>query len=176
MRHQPPLQVLLNRHQPPAGRLRLARLHLDEPIVKPDLFPIQPLNLRVPQTRKRANREKRNQWVLGFLVVRSAWAIAPGSPPAFVGLRRGSLRSSLRSERRLEAAGVEPASLASSPAATTCLVRREFQPPDNVLTRIRLPSQHENVSARRALSPRFAQPAVASLRRSRRPAGNVAAL
>jgi len=64
--------------------------------------------------------------------------------PAYVlgGLRRGSLRSSLRSERRLEAAGVEPASLANKPAATTCLVRREFQRPDNVLTRIRLPSQH----------------------------------
>jgi len=29
-------------------------------------------------------------------------------------------------ERRLEAAGVEPASLANLPAATTCLVRRKF--------------------------------------------------
>ena len=41
-------------------------------------------------------------------------------------LRRGSLRSPLRCERRLEAAGVEPASRANLPAATTCLVRREF--------------------------------------------------
>ena len=74
----------------------------------------------------------------------------------------------------VEAAGVEPASLANKPAATTCLVRREFQPPDNVLTRIRLPSQHGNVSAPHALSPRFAQPAVAFIHRSRRPVVNVA--
>ena len=40
--------------------------------------------------------------------------------------RRGSLCSALRCERRLEAAGVEPASRAEKPAATTCLVGREF--------------------------------------------------
>ncbi len=74
----------------------------------------------------------------------------------------------------VEAAGVEPASLNKEPAATTCLVRREFQPPDNVLTRIRLPSQHGKVSAYRALSPRFAKPAVAFIHRSRRPVVNVA--
>jgi len=43
----------------------------------------------------------------------------------------------------VEAAGVEPASLTDKPAATTCLVRREFQQPDNLLTRIRPSSRHE---------------------------------
>src|SRR5580704_2640108 len=58
------------------------------------------------------------------------------------------------SERRMvEAAGVEPASLPNKPAATTCLVRRESQPPDNVLTRIRLSSPHEKSSARTARTP-----------------------
>jgi len=42
----------------------------------------------------------------------------------------------------VEAAGVEPASLTNKPAATTCLVRREFQTRDNVLTRIQGPSRH----------------------------------
>src|SRR5271154_5989054 len=54
----------------------------------------------------------------------------------------------------VEAAGVEPASLPNKPAATTCLVRRESQPPDNDLTRIRRSSLHENFSAERAQTPR----------------------
>src|SRR5271163_591359 len=53
-------------------------------------------------------------------------------------------------KKMVEAAGVEPASLPNKPAATTCLVRRESQPPDNVLTRIQRPSLHENFSAKRA--------------------------
>jgi hypothetical protein len=41
------------------------------------------------------------------------------------------------SERRMvEAAGIEPASLANIPAATTCLAGRKFQPLDNLPTRI----------------------------------------
>ena len=43
----------------------------------------------------------------------------------------------------VEAAGVEPASLTNKPAATTCLVRREFQFLDDDLTRIQTPSRHE---------------------------------
>jgi quaternary ammonium compound-resistance protein SugE len=78
--------------------------------------------------------------------------------------------------KMVEAAGVEPASLFELPAATTCLVRREFQLPDNVLTRIRPPSRHEIFSASRAPAPRFAQPAVAFVHRSRRPVANVTAL
>jgi hypothetical protein len=58
-------------------------------------------------------------------------------------------------KKMVEAAGVEPASLPNKPAATTCLVRRESQPPDNDLTRIRRSSPHENFSAKRAQTPRF---------------------
>jgi len=74
----------------------------------------------------------------------------------------------------VEAAGIEPASPAKLPAATTCLVRREFQPLDNLLTRIQPPSQHEFVSGCRALTPRPPQPAMAFIHRSRRPVVNVA--
>jgi hypothetical protein len=55
----------------------------------------------------------------------------------------------------VEAAGVEPACLPNKPAATTCLVRRESQPPDNVLTRIRPSSPHEITSAKTAQTPAF---------------------
>jgi len=58
----------------------------------------------------------------------------------------------------VEAAGVEPASLCELPAATTCLVRREFQPPDNVLTRIRRPSRHGK--SRRLTRPLRAPPSL----------------
>jgi hypothetical protein len=43
----------------------------------------------------------------------------------------------------VEAAGVEPASLANIPAATTCLVRKDFLLCDDVRTRVALPSPHE---------------------------------
>jgi hypothetical protein len=49
----------------------------------------------------------------------------------------------------VEAAGVEPASLAKKPAATTCLVRKDFLLCDNVRTRAALPSPH--VICRRAV-------------------------
>ena len=42
----------------------------------------------------------------------------------------------------VEAAGVEPASLAKKPAATTCLVRNYFLLCDGVRTRVALPSPH----------------------------------
>jgi len=48
--------------------------------------------------------------------------------PSFAKAMEGTiLRSSLCAERRMvEAAGVEPASLANLPAATTCLFRKDF--------------------------------------------------
>jgi hypothetical protein len=56
----------------------------------------------------------------------------------------------------VEAAGVEPASLPDKPAATTCLVRRECQPVNNVLTRIHRSSPHAIVSAKTARTPALA--------------------
>ena len=56
----------------------------------------------------------------------------------------------------VDAAGVEPASLQHKPAATTCLVRRESQPLDTVLTRIQRPSPHVIFSATTAQTPAFA--------------------
>src|ERR1017187_8069255 len=56
----------------------------------------------------------------------------------------------------VEAAGVEPASLAKLPAATTCLVRREFSTgrlrPD---TESHSPARMVRVSARHAQTPRL---------------------
>src|ERR1017187_1155286 len=57
---QPLLQVRQNRHEPPAGRLRLRRPNLDASIIEPDVLPLQALNLRVPDTCKRAQGQKWN--------------------------------------------------------------------------------------------------------------------
>src|SRR4051812_43102971 len=86
---------------------------------------------------------------------------APTAPSRPVRLRAALWRTpsfapnAARSERRMvEAAGVEPASLTNKPAATTCLVRREFQTLDNVLTRIHYSNRHVIFSGPRAPIPR----------------------
>ena len=76
----------------------------------------------------------------------------------------------------VEAAGVEPASQTKKPAATTCLVRKDFLLCDDDRTRVALPSPHGIRSACCARSPLHALPAIAFVQRSRCPPANVAAV
>jgi len=66
-----------------------------------------------------------------------AVALGPGHPEARLVLHATSATAphdASGGHKMVEAAGVEPASLANKPAATTCLVRREFLLRDNDLT------------------------------------------
>ncbi len=78
------------------------------------------------------------------------WATSCHGPPSPCGYGAALF---FAGRKKVEAAGVEPASLAKLPAATTCLAGRESRRLDNLPTRIQSPKPAEKVSGKCAQTP-----------------------